>query len=221
MQDGHTPDQDPVLEEVISPATADSGGDRPSESGTAVFAPSNGTTSDEAPSDPPLNNSPGGERLESEVAGFVEDVLEGYIQDPDERQRAVLSIAMRVEAIASPYLPPSYLREYEQLVPGSAAKTFELVEKQSTHRQELESSVVHGNERRADRGQWLGLAVALSFLAAATVLIALGHDAAGTILGSVDLVSLVGIFVFGKTKQAVEIRRPDPPASKVLARPPK
>jgi uncharacterized membrane protein len=159
--------------------------------------------------------------MESAVAEFVEDVLEGYIQDPGERQRAVLSIAMRVEAISSPYLPPAYLREYEQIVPGSAARTFELVDRQSTHRQDLEATVVRGSEGRANRGQWFGLIVALSFLAAASVLILLGHEAAGTILGTVDLVSLVGVFVLGRTKQAVNIQRPDPPASRILPRPPK
>ena len=39
------------------------------------------------------------------------------------------------------------------------------------------------------------LIIALSFLAAATYLISSGHDAAGTILGSVDLVSLVTVFL--------------------------
>ncbi len=42
------------------------------------------------------------------------------------------------------------------------------------------------------------LMIALSFLTSATYLIAGGHDAAGTILGSVDLVSLVTVFLFGQ-----------------------
>jgi uncharacterized membrane protein len=44
-------------------------------------------------------------------------------------------------------------------------------------------------------GMICGLITALAFLGAATYLIATNHDTAGSILGTVDLVALVAIFV--------------------------
>lgn len=48
-------------------------------------------------------------------------------------------------------------------------------------------------------GLWTGLIIAIAFLSAATFLIASGHDTAGTVLGTVDLVALTAVFVTGRT----------------------
>ena len=50
--------------------------------------------------------------------------------------------------------------------------------------------------------QWVGLIlgffVTMAFLAAAVFLIERGHDVSGTILGTVDIVALVTVFVLGR-----------------------
>lgn len=44
-------------------------------------------------------------------------------------------------------------------------------------------------------GQFTGVIVALSFLGCATYLVAIGQPVAGTVLGTVDIVALVTVFV--------------------------
>jgi hypothetical protein len=53
-------------------------------------------------------------------------------------------------------------------------------------------------------GLWSGLIVCLAFLGVAGYLVALGHDIAGTFIGTVDLIALVSIFVYGRQSQEKE-----------------
>lgn len=51
---------------------------------------------------------------------------------------------------------------------------------------------------------WAGLLsaliIALSFLGVSAALVAAGHGLAGTVIGTVDLVALVAVFVTGRTR---------------------
>lgn len=147
----------------------------------------------------------------------LSEVLEGAIEDPKKRAAVRRVLAMSVQ-VRSPYLPPEYLRAYEEIVPGSAAEVFQQVRVQSDHRRELESAVVHGGERRADRGQILGFIIAMAFFAGSVALGFAGKEILAGVLGTVDLVALVALFVLGRDSQQREASRPDP-APPVPARP--
>lgn len=84
------------------------------------------------------------------------------------------------------------------MCPGAAAKIIDAFEAQGAHRRELESTIVHGSERRANRGQILGFVIALIFLAASVWVILAGYPVPGLILGGADLVALVTVFVIGR-----------------------
>lgn len=101
------------------------------------------------------------------------------------------------EQYSGPTPHPDYLREIQEIVPGSAEMIFREFELQGTHRRAMERKIVSGNERRATTGQWLGGAIALFFLAAALWLVLAGHDTAGIAIGTVDLGGLVAVFVIG------------------------
>ena len=85
----------------------------------------------------------------------------------------------KVRAISAsweaPIPPPSILREYEEIVPGSAAgilalseserRSFiEINEKQNTHRIDSEVKYMNGNERRGNIGQFLAFFIAISLI---------------------------------------------------------
>lgn len=105
--------------------------------------------------------------------------------------------SFEVSKFSGPLPAPETLREYEAIHPGAAELIFSSFKAQQEHRISLESNVVLGGSHRARVGQWLGFIVAMAFLGASTYLINNGHAVAGTILGTVDLVSLVAIFVTG------------------------
>jgi hypothetical protein len=82
-----------------------------------------------------------------------------------------------------------------------------MVERQAAHRQELERIALHTEVRRAWWGLVAGFVVSMAFLGASVWLIANNQAVAGAILGTVDLVALAGVFVYGS------ISRRQPPAS--------
>ena len=100
-----------------------------------------------------------------------------------------------------PLPPPEMLKLYNDAFPNGAERIFTEVQRQATHRIELEKRLIPEQLRQSERGQLFGLVVALSFLIAAFVLVALGHGLYGTIIGSIDLVALVTVFVIGRREQ--------------------
>lgn len=98
---------------------------------------------------------------------------------------------------SGPLPPPGMLAAYEDVAPGSAQIILDAFQSEQAHRQKLEEDVIMGGTRRARNGQIFGFAVAMAFLAAAVVLVLTGNDVAGIILGTVDLVALVTVFVLG------------------------
>jgi uncharacterized membrane protein len=94
-----------------------------------------------------------------------------------------------------PLPDPETLRGYEDIVPGAAERIISLMEQQSMHRMSIERSVLEGDSRRADRGQWMGFSLALVGIILGAYLISLGFIFTGSAIVTVPLVSLVAIFV--------------------------
>lgn len=108
---------------------------------------------------------------------------------------------------SGPLPPPGILAEYERVLPGSAERIFGAFEQQGDHRRKLETSVVVGGGRRSWTGQLLGFVVVIAFLIVSAWLIDRGHSVAGTIIGTVDLASVAGVFVYGRYSQRSELER--------------
>ena len=79
-----------------------------------------------------------------------------------------------------------------------------MAERQSDHRMFLEKFVIPSDSKRADRGQNYGLVVALAMLVVSAFLIYLGHDWAGGVIASLDIVGLVSVFIYGSLNRRSE-----------------
>ncbi len=106
---------------------------------------------------------------------------------------------------SGPLPPAEYFREINEVIPGGAERVLAMAERQGAHRQvmertDLDAAINHdkGELSRSNRGLAAGFVTALSFLGAAVYLIHGGHDTAGTVIGSVDIVGLVSVFVIGR-----------------------
>lgn len=108
-----------------------------------------------------------------------------------------------------PVPPPAELKQYNEIIPDGANRILKMAEAQSAHRIELESIVIKGDDRRADRGLYTGFTIGIVMLALSFVLVMYGHDLAGTVFGTVDLLGLIGIFVYGKSVKMKELQRRD------------
>lgn len=143
---------------------------------------------------------------------LIPEELRPILQDlPDPQKRAVeailfgLGISIKRESFRSPLPPPSHLKGYNDVIPNGAERILTMAEKQSEHRISMETTVIGKEQNQSGRGQNYGFIIALAFLIASFILIYTDHDVAGTIIGSIDLVALVTVFVLGKRSQKEDL----------------
>lgn len=102
-------------------------------------------------------------------------------------------------------LPPAdELERYEAMHPGTAKTILDTYVAQVEHRMKLETSVIEGDGRRANRGQAISAVIAFLSIAAGSVLAFLGKDIAGLslIIGSIG--TLLTAFYGGAILRKIE-----------------
>jgi len=125
------------------------------------------------------------------------------------RQTRTTTIQTEAVSFQGPIPPPALLREYNEIVPNGADRIMKMAEAQTQHRINLESIVIKGDDRRANWGLVTGFTIGVLVLVLSFVLVMYGHGVEGTVLGSVDLIGLVSLFVYGRTERSKELRRRD------------
>lgn len=139
----------------------------------------------------------------------IQDTLGRLIR----QEMLVVRQELRSELHIGPLPHEKTLEAYERIVPGSARMIFTNFEEQGTHRRQLERYALVSGTYRSFAGLACGLTVTLSFLVIGYLLIKGGHGWEGTVLGTVDLVGLVAVFVYGnRVLRAERIER-----SKIMA----
>jgi len=107
-------------------------------------------------------------------------------------------------SFSSPSPPPEILKAYDIVEPGLAARIFDLTEKQAKHRMELEKAVVFGDGKRSWTGLILAFITTCLFLGCGTYLISQGFEQTGGLIVGVNLVALVGAFIYGTNSRMQE-----------------
>ena len=105
-----------------------------------------------------------------------------------------------------PIPSPEALKQYDDILPGTAERLVAMAERQSNHRIELERHVIERQLSDSRLGQYLGGLISVLFLGASYSLGMNGHDALAGILGGTTLVALVTVFVVGKNKQSQNLQ---------------
>lgn len=165
--------------------------------------------SDRAKSDDNIENKTKKE-IPSGLKNIIPEKVKPIIDRLPPKDKATIEaslIALSIKKSWSGPLPsPDTLAEYNKAFPNGAEKIYNLTKSQSEHRMSLENLAISSDLRQSERGQVFGVIIALSFFIGAFVLILLGHEYAGTILGTVDLVALVSVFVIGKDFQKKSLK---------------
>lgn len=123
------------------------------------------------------------------------------ISEPPGLPRIVREVTVKYEA---PLPPPGMMEHYERISPGSADRIIMMAEKQSAHRQDIESRVITSNISNERLGQIFAFILGLIGLIGAIVLAYTGKISIGLIMFLAILVSLVGVFIIGRYAQAKE-----------------
>lgn len=103
----------------------------------------------------------------------------------DESESLVLKTSFQ-----GPTPPPAVLRQYEQVLPGSADRIFTMAEKAMEHQFSIERAA----SRRATLGLLLAPLVAIAGFASSVALVYLGQTAAGVALILTEVVALTALF---------------------------
>ncbi len=82
-----------------------------------------------------------------------------------------------------------------------------MAERQSRHRQEIETTVVAGDSRRQIIGLIAGTVVTISALALAGVLAYFGHGGVSALTALAPIATLAGVFVYGDRSRRRERER--------------
>ncbi|HLG16488.1 MAG TPA: DUF2335 domain-containing protein [Blastocatellia bacterium] len=104
----------------------------------------------------------------------------------------------------APLPPPGMMEHYERILPGSADRIVTMAEKQSAHRQDIESRVITSNIGNERLGQIFAFILGLIGLIGSIVLASLGRISIGLIMFLAILVSLVAVFIVGRYAQSRE-----------------
>lgn len=125
-------------------------------------------------------------------------------------------MAAQSEEFSGPLPHPRTLAEYDEALPGLAERLVTAWEEESRHRRSIELEAVGmdkklvGNEVFLSRlGMASAFVLALVFLGAAVWLVLAGHEVAGTVLGSFDLVALASVFITRKWYDAKKKKTPE------------
>ena len=86
-----------------------------------------------------------------------------------------------------------------------------MAEEQSKHRMKLEAYVVPSQVKQSGRGQVFGFILGVIGIGGAIYLGSLGYTKTSIGIGSVTLVSLVGVFVYGKKEQKKDLEEKQDP----------
>jgi len=102
------------------------------------------------------------------------------------------------QEVKSPLPLASEVAGYENLLPGSADRILNLVEKQAAHRQELEKAEIISDTKNSFYALVFAFVFAMSVLISAVVLILFGHSEAAAIVGVGGIGTVVGAFLQNK-----------------------
>jgi len=131
--------------------------------------------------------------LSPEIATVLKDL-------PQAKKNVILS-ALITKQHNGPLPDSETIRVYNEVIPNGGDRLMNAVEAQNAHRIEIEKIGVKRSFNQSATGQYMGFAIALFFGYISYDLIKSGHELSGQILGGIDLIALVTIFVTGTIKK--------------------
>ncbi len=108
------------------------------------------------------------------------------------------------QAFIGPLPHPVILEQYEKICPGAAERILKMAEEQSNHRRTLEAIVIRSNTRNSFWGILSGLLIGIFGLIVVAICAFLGYQGLAGIIATLDICSLVGIFVYGSQQNKKE-----------------
>jgi uncharacterized membrane protein len=107
-------------------------------------------------------------------------------------------------SFSGPLPHPSLLEKYNEVIPNGAERIMAMAERQSAHREALETKVVDSNIKNQARGTLFAFILSLVSILGGFWLIAHGQSPYGIATIITALATLAGVFVYNKHQQRKE-----------------
>jgi len=137
------------------------------------------------------------ESLTEDISPDVAKVIQSLPQD--KRQTIVQALSIK-QHYSGPLPDGENIRIYNEVIPNGGDRLMTTVETQLSHRIEIENKGVKRSFNQSSTGQWMGFAIAVFFGLIAWDLSKSGHQVTASILGTIDIVALVAVFITGKSR---------------------
>jgi len=137
------------------------------------------------------------EQINPEVARVIKDL-------PPQKRNVIIQALAISKNHSGPLPDGDTIRVYSEVIPDGGDRLMKTVEKQLDHRIDIEKEGVRRTFNQSSTGQWMGFGVTILFGVIAWDLIKTGNQVssiAGGILGTVDLVALVTVFITSRSVQ--------------------
>jgi uncharacterized membrane protein len=105
---------------------------------------------------------------------------------------------------AGPIPPPEILARYNDVVPNGAERILAMAERQSSHRESIETRIVDGNLKIQAQGNTRAFILALVIISGGIYLMATGQSGWGFAAIISSIASLVSVFAIAKSEQKKE-----------------
>lgn len=126
-----------------------------------------------------------------------DDLIQEIDNLPDEEKNKVIA-SVTQEYSYSGILPhPILLKQFDDVLPGTAERIIAMTEKEGEHRRNLEKEIVNSEFKTQKMGIIFGFMIALIGIVGSVVLAFYDKIIASTVLGGSTLVSLVSVFIKG------------------------
>ena len=130
-----------------------------------------------------------------------DDETQSPVEVP-ESEAELEELLVRVsEKFTGPIPPPSIMKQYEEILPGSADRILKMAENQSEHRQSLEKQRLSFSNRAVRRGQIFGLVIGIVAIVTGGYTALNGAPIPGGFIGTTGVVGLVAVFVIGSNRK--------------------
>lgn len=97
------------------------------------------------------------------------------------------------------------LVQFNDAFPGAAERIVAMAERQSAHREEMETVVVNAAARSQTRGSWFAFIISMTAILGGVYLIKLGKSGEGVAAIIASLAGLAAVFVYGKKQEKKEL----------------
>jgi len=158
-----------------------------------------------------------GERDEDAISGVKQDISGNEVIPPelleqvpeehrDELIRAFHLVQVEKTSFFRGPLPsPAILKEYEDILPGSADRIITMTEKQQQHRMSIESAVIQSDIWMERLGLGAGFVLAMTLALGGIWLVSEGKEITGLAMLVSQIVLLVGAFFYAKRLRQREL----------------